>query len=89
MINELDAALQFCLVEESNVKLEDVTNYDEVKDAIKEKLEEMRDNPLRKDKPLIYHLDVAAMYPNIMLSNRLQVRLSHLMYWVRVNADSR
>lgn len=32
----------------------------------------MRDNPKRQDKPLIYHLDVAAMYPNIMLSNRLQ-----------------
>ena len=32
----------------------------------------MRDEPLRLDKPLIYHLDVAAMYPNIMLSNRLQ-----------------
>jgi DNA polymerase epsilon subunit 1 len=32
----------------------------------------MRDNPKRTDKPLIYHLDVAAMYPNIMLSNRLQ-----------------
>lgn len=32
----------------------------------------MRDNPKRTDPPLIYHLDVAAMYPNIMLSNRLQ-----------------
>jgi DNA polymerase epsilon subunit 1 len=32
----------------------------------------MRDNPKRVDNPLIYHLDVAAMYPNIMLSNRLQ-----------------
>ena len=32
----------------------------------------MRDNPLRVDKPLIYHLDVAAIYPNMMLSNRLQ-----------------
>ena len=30
----------------------------------------MRDNPKRVDNPLI--LDVAAMYPNIMLSNRLQ-----------------
>jgi hypothetical protein len=29
----------------------------------------MRDHPLRTDKPLIYHLDVAAMYPNIMLSS--------------------
>jgi DNA polymerase epsilon subunit 1 len=24
-----------------------------------------------KEKPLIYHLDVAAMYPNIILTNRL------------------
>lgn len=74
LINELDAALKFCIVEESKCALEDVTNYEEVREAIKIKLEEMRDNPLRKDKPLIYHLDVAAMYPNIMLSNRLQVR---------------
>ena len=33
---------------------------------------EMYNNPIRTDTPLIYHLDVAAMYPNIMLSNRLQ-----------------
>jgi DNA polymerase elongation subunit (family B) len=26
----------------------------------------------RNEKPLIYHLDVAAMYPNIILTNRLQ-----------------
>jgi DNA polymerase elongation subunit (family B) len=39
---------------------------------IQSSLELMRDNPKRTDKPLIYHLDVAAMYPNIMLSNRLQ-----------------
>jgi DNA polymerase epsilon subunit 1 len=32
----------------------------------------MRDRPVFSDPPLIYHLDVAAMYPNIMLSNRLQ-----------------
>jgi DNA polymerase epsilon subunit 1 len=49
-----------------------VTNYDEVKQQIQEMLEVMRDNPKRVDSPLIYHLDVAAMYPNIMLSNRLQ-----------------
>ncbi len=30
-------------------------------------------NPSRYDAlPLIYHLDVAAMYPNIILTNRLQ-----------------
>ncbi len=49
-----------------------MTNYDEIKAEIQAALEVMRDNPLRQDKPLIYHLDVAAMYPNIMLSNRLQ-----------------
>ncbi|RPD65491.1 DUF1744-domain-containing protein [Lentinus tigrinus ALCF2SS1-7] len=72
LIDELDAALTFCIVDESKSSLEAVTNYDEVKAQIQAKLEEMRDNPQRMDKPLIYHLDVAAMYPNIMLSNRLQ-----------------
>ena len=68
----MDAALTFCIVEESKSSLDSVTNYEEVKAEIQAKLEEMRDNPQRMDKPLIYHLDVAAMYPNIMLSNRLQ-----------------
>jgi DNA polymerase epsilon subunit 1 len=72
LIDELDAALTFCIVEESKASLEDVTNYEAVKAEIQSALEQLRDNPLRTDKPLIYHLDVAAMYPNIMLSNRLQ-----------------
>ncbi|KAJ7806132.1 hypothetical protein B0H14DRAFT_3768801 [Mycena olivaceomarginata] len=61
LIDDLDAALTFCIVEESKSSLENVTNYDEVKDAIQKALEVMRDNPLRMDKPLIYHLDVAAI----------------------------
>ena len=28
--------------------------------------------PAREETPLIYHLDVAAMYPNIILTNRCQ-----------------
>ncbi|WVQ80319.1 DNA polymerase epsilon catalytic subunit A [Cryptococcus sp. DSM 104549] len=72
LIDDLDAALEFSLVEEGKVKLEDVENYDEVKGQIQTALELMRDEPNRFDTPLIYHLDVAAMYPNIMLSNRLQ-----------------
>lgn len=27
---------------------------------------------MRLERPLIYHLDVGAMYPNIILTNRLQ-----------------
>lgn len=34
----------------------------------------LRDEPMREECPLIYHLDVAAMYPNIILTNRLQVQ---------------
>ncbi|GAA6010438.1 hypothetical protein JCM10207_001304 [Rhodosporidiobolus poonsookiae] len=74
LIDDLDDALQFALAKEGSkpIPLEDVENYDEVKGEIVKMLEELRDNPLRADTPLIYHLDVAAMYPNIMLSNRLQ-----------------
>ncbi|KAG7095213.1 hypothetical protein E1B28_005988 [Marasmius oreades] len=72
LIGDLDAALTFCIVEESKASLDDVTNYDQVKSDIRAALETLRDNPKRTDNPLIYHLDVAAMYPNIMLSNRLQ-----------------
>lgn len=72
LIDDLDAALQFSLKEEGKLTMDDVTNYDEVKAQIQSALELMRDEPNRFDTPLIYHLDVAAMYPNIMLSNRLQ-----------------
>ncbi|KAG8844249.1 DNA polymerase epsilon catalytic subunit, partial [Serendipita sp. 411] len=74
LIDDLDRALEFCIATESGLNLtkEQVPNYQEIKSKIQSALEEMRDNPIRSDKPLIYHLDVAAMYPNIMLSNRLQ-----------------
>ena len=72
LMDDLDSALTFCIVKESKSSMDQVTNYEEVKAEIQSALEIMRDNPRRIDNPLIYHLDVAAMYPNIMLSNRLQ-----------------
>lgn len=42
----------------------------QVRDEIRGKLEALRDAPVRDEVPLIYHLDVAAMYPNIILTNR-------------------
>ena len=72
LLDDLDAALAFSIVKEGKINLDEVENYKEVKDEIQAALELMRDHPNRFDKPLIYHLDVAAMYPNIMLSNRLQ-----------------
>ena len=44
----------------------------QVRDDILRKLSDLRDNPYRQERPLIYHLDVGAMYPNIILTNRLQ-----------------
>ncbi|TPX58573.1 DNA-directed DNA polymerase [Powellomyces hirtus] len=72
LIDEIDAALRFSIVVEGDLALNDVVNYDEVKAQIIESLESLRDIPNRLEKPSIYHLDVAAMYPNIILTNRLQ-----------------
>jgi DNA polymerase epsilon subunit 1 len=60
-------------IESGGLKPEDVSNYEEVKQEIIEKLESIRGKcPSLNSEPLIYHVDVAAMYPNIILSNRLQ-----------------
>ena len=42
----------------------------QVRSEIAGALEALRDTPNREECPLIYHLDVAAMYPNIILTNR-------------------
>lgn len=72
----MDEVLAFTILHESkNQTVETCKNYQQVKNNIKDKLEAMRDvkTPHRHMcKPLIYHLDVAAMYPNIILTNRLQ-----------------
>ena len=41
----------------------------------------LRDCPNRLENPLIYHLDVGAMYPNIILTNRLQVACRLTLYF--------
>ncbi|CAL8464190.1 g3725 [Coccomyxa elongata] len=72
LIDSLDDDLRYAIEVEGKLAMEDVENYEEVRDAIKEALEGLRDTPNREECPLIYHLDVAAMYPNIILTNRLQ-----------------
>jgi len=65
MIDDLDKTLEFAIVEEAKVTRAEVTNYDQVKQAIQVKLEKLRDDPLLSETPLIYHLDVAAMYEKL------------------------
>lgn len=72
LLRDLDNALVFSIEVEASKKLEDVTNYDEVKQKITEALMVLKNEPKRNEKPSIYHVDVASMYPNIMTTNRLQ-----------------
>ena len=65
--------MDFALREELKMERANVTNYEEIKQEIIEKLVYIRERcPNYEAEPLIYHVDVAAMYPNIILSNRLQ-----------------
>lgn len=64
--------MDFALKIELNIDKNLVTNYNELRDEIISKLEGIKSKcPLYEAEPLIYHVDVAAMYPNIILSNRL------------------
>ena len=69
---DLDAALRFSIEVEEKKSLDDITNYNEIKAEVVSKLENLENTPNRHERPSIYHLDVASMYPNIMTTNRLQ-----------------
>uniref|UniRef100_H2YP33 DNA polymerase epsilon catalytic subunit n=1 Tax=Ciona savignyi TaxID=51511 RepID=H2YP33_CIOSA len=70
--DQVERTVKFCIETEEGIPLTEVLNFDEVCKDIKEKLVGLRDNPTRSENPVIYHLDVGAMYPNIILTNRLQ-----------------
>ncbi|XP_026760531.2 DNA polymerase epsilon catalytic subunit 1 [Galleria mellonella] len=72
LMDNTEKTMRHAIEVEEGIPLEMVTNFDEVCGEIKGKLQHMRDHPRRDENPLIYHLDVGAMYPNIILTNRLQ-----------------
>ena len=74
LIDKVDDIMGFALkVENNGIDPSEATNYEEVKQEIVDKLMAIKQRcPIIEEKPLIYHVDVAAMYPNIILSNRLQ-----------------
>ncbi|KAJ3603695.1 hypothetical protein NHX12_028439 [Muraenolepis orangiensis] len=69
---QVEKTLRHAIEEEEKIPLDQVTNFDEMCEEIKAKLVSLKEVPNRIECPLIYHLDVAAMYPNIILTNRLQ-----------------
>lgn len=72
LVADLDRALKFFLEHESHTPLTEVRNYEKVYEEIKSLLLALAETPVTNDRPLIYHLDVGSMYPNIILTNRLQ-----------------
>ncbi|KAF2155163.1 DUF1744-domain-containing protein [Myriangium duriaei CBS 260.36] len=72
LLQDLDAALNFSITVEEKKTMDDITNYDEIKAQISDRLMQLKNTPNRNECPSIYHLDVASMYPNIMTTNRLQ-----------------
>uniref|UniRef100_A0A8C0HBU2 DNA polymerase epsilon catalytic subunit n=1 Tax=Chelonoidis abingdonii TaxID=106734 RepID=A0A8C0HBU2_CHEAB len=72
LLQRVEKTLRHAIEEEEGLPLDQVTNFQEVCEEIKVKLNSLKDIPNRIECPLIYHLDVGAMYPNIILTNRLQ-----------------
>ena len=70
--DDVERCMKRAIEVEEKIPLDQVTNFEEVCTEIKDKLCELRDTPARSEPPVIYHLDVGAMYPNIILTNRLQ-----------------
>ena len=66
---------EFVCQVENGISIDEVDNLSDVKSQIMEKLQvfaDLKPQQAHEYKPLVYHLDVAAMYPNIILTNRLQ-----------------
>ena len=72
LIDQIDRDLCFAIEVEAGMDRGSIVNYEQVRSHIVEQLELLRDQPKRTERPYIYHLDVGAMYPNIILTNRLQ-----------------
>uniref|UniRef100_A0A8C4T9X8 DNA polymerase epsilon catalytic subunit n=1 Tax=Erpetoichthys calabaricus TaxID=27687 RepID=A0A8C4T9X8_ERPCA len=72
LLQRVELTMRHAIEEEEAIPLDQVTNFSEVCSEIKKKLMSLKEVPNRIECPLIYHLDVGAMYPNIILTNRLQ-----------------
>lgn len=72
IIDRVPAILDFVVNTELHIKKDDIENFEEVKNRIIDDLQNLHDHPNFEANPVIIHLDVAAMYPNIILTNRLQ-----------------
>ena len=70
--NEVDRTIKFFVEVECGANVKDLVNYEEVRNQILSELKALTLDRKYYERPRIYHVDVAAMYPNIILTYRLQ-----------------
>uniref|UniRef100_A0AC35TLD7 DNA polymerase epsilon catalytic subunit n=1 Tax=Rhabditophanes sp. KR3021 TaxID=114890 RepID=A0AC35TLD7_9BILA len=70
--NKMKNTMEFALTVENSIDMNNVVDFEEQCELASAKLRALEKNPVMLEFPKIYHLDVGAMYPNIILTNRLQ-----------------
>ncbi|CAD6189723.1 unnamed protein product, partial [Caenorhabditis auriculariae] len=70
--DEVPETLKKELIREFGVQLEQVVDFEERCNDLRSMFDTLIETPSRSENPRIYHLDVGAMYPNIILTNRLE-----------------
>ena len=68
----VEKTMRFAVEKEYGRPVSECSNWDSVRADVESKLDALIAQPSLDCLPLIYHLDVGAMYPNIILTNRLQ-----------------
>jgi DNA polymerase epsilon subunit 1 len=70
---EIRPTMEHSLRNDAKLEPDDLTDFEQVCGQIESQLDALIGRPLITEFPKLYHLDVGAMYPNIILTNRLQV----------------
>ena len=68
----IEKTMRFAVEKEYGRPVSECSNWEQVRAEVETKLSALIAQPSLDCLPLIYHLDVGAMYPNIILTNRLQ-----------------
>ncbi|CAF3063069.1 unnamed protein product [Rotaria sp. Silwood2] len=71
LIDNIDRTLQQSIEIEEKLSIDLIENLSDIKDIL-QRLQHLKNVPNCLENPNIYHLDVGAMYPNIILTNCLQ-----------------
>ncbi|CAF4307978.1 unnamed protein product, partial [Rotaria sordida] len=72
LIDNIDRTLQQSIEIEEKLSIDLIENLSEIKEDVLQRLQHLKNFRNRLENPNIYHLDVGAMYSNIIITNRLR-----------------